>query len=553
MRGTGPLDSWPIRVATPSRRRWTTRPASRAPWLEPIALVILCALLFGFGLGDRGLAYSEGHRVGPAWEMLDAGSPATATDAWLIPHLFGTPYLRKPPGMFWAIASSSWLLGRAELASRLPSALAMTVLVLVSWRFTTRWLGHPWGLAAGAAQALFPIFWSSARSAEIEMVHASAAGCAALLLARTMLGEPRHRWLCALGSGVAVCVMALAKGPAALPLVAAIPVGACLARRSLLPLATPALALVLLIPGLALGLIALAIVGALDRNTEPVITQGVSEFLWDRSKLLRILTLPAVAWGSMLPGALALLLVPWREAADSASDPRPGRPDLLARALGLSWVLAIAAYTALGVSNPRYLLPCATLLPPLVAYGIAGLRRPADGDGFVGGRRGLARLLALFWPGVWPVILILGFAGFVVFYEGPRGRTSGDAPGAALGAILEPDAVGGATVWVDELVECRPEVLLYARTWTPALRIRWIKPLESAAVHAGDILIVRTDRHELAELERNERDRCASLVGGAAMIHSFNVHKYSFEVYRLPLTPDSQGGEPGAGGASPQP
>lgn len=485
-------------------------------WLEVLGLVALCVVMFVVGLGDRGLAYSEGHRVGPGWEMLDAGMAVESADAWLVPRLFGAPYLRKPPGMSWAIAATSGLLGTTEFAARLPSALAMVALVLVSWRVTTRWLGSPWGFAAGLAQAMFPFFWSSARSAEIEMVHAAGAGCAALLIADVMMRGHGRRWPSAIGAGIAICVMALAKGPAGVPVVLAAAIGVCVARRSVGPLARTALAWVLMVPGVVLGATAYAVFNALDRTPGPVISQDVGEFLWDGSRLWRILTLPAAAWGSMLPASLALLVVAWKRREGTGLDAAD-----VARCLGFAWLAAIVMYTVVGVSNPRYLLPAGALLPPVVAAVMAVMRR------------GVGRVLMLGSAWTWPIVLAGCFVGFLVWYEGPRGRTSGDAVGAGLGAALGMTASEGGTVWADQLVECRPEVLLYARHWAPLLRVRWIKPLETAEVRAGDVVIVRVDGHGAGEGDRTEKERCAGLLEGAVLIHEFPVHKYAFEVYRV--------------------
>ncbi|MCA9288816.1 MAG: glycosyltransferase family 39 protein [Phycisphaerales bacterium] len=525
--------------------------AALPQWAQAAGLLALCAILFVVGLGDRGLAYSEGHRVGPAWEMLDAGMPWEAGDAWLVPRLFETPYLRKPPAMMWAIATSSGLLGKTEFAARLPSAIAMAVLVLVSWRVTTRWLGSPWGLAAGAAQALFPVFWSSARSAEIEMLHAACAGIAALLVADALLRRDRLGWLSALGAGVALAGMALAKGPAGLPVVAAVLPAACIVRWSIGVIARPSLALVLVVPGLVLGLVSWAMAEALGRVHGPVITQDVGEFLWEGSKIGRILTLPGAAWASMLPAGLALFLfLPRRRAERPESGEATGLPpraERVGRVLALAWLIATLTYAAIGVSNPRYTLPAGTLLPPVVAAALALWRTRAEEGGLRGPRRGAARVLWLAWPGSWIIVLAVGFVGFLVWYEAPRGRTSGDEAGAGLAAVLErettrsPSGAGadprGPIVWADQLVECRPEVLLYARRWNPLVRARWNKPLESVEPAVGDILIVRTDRHALGDAEPTERERCTPMLGHAERVHAFDVHKYSFEVYAVRSSP----------------
>ena len=63
-----------------------------------VALVLMCVggVVYFFNLGASGFSMSEGHRVAPAWEMLADGD-------WLMPHMFEQAYMRKPPGMPWAI------------------------------------------------------------------------------------------------------------------------------------------------------------------------------------------------------------------------------------------------------------------------------------------------------------------------------------------------------------------------------------------------------------------------------------------------------------------
>ncbi len=165
---------------------------------QAVLLVAVCCAVYLPGLGSTGLSMSEGHRVIPAWEMLDdarAGEPH-----WMVPRMFGTAYLRKPPGVMWAIAGSSAVLGETEFAARLPSALAATLLTLTVWGFSTRWFGSPWGLAAGLAQALLPVMWPSGRSAEIESLHVLTTGVAGLLVLhiglcpRRRAGAGPRRW-----------------------------------------------------------------------------------------------------------------------------------------------------------------------------------------------------------------------------------------------------------------------------------------------------------------------------------------------------------------------
>lgn len=497
--------------------------AWRGSWWQVAVLLALWLTLFVVGLGDRGLAYSEGHRVGPAWEMLRAGMPWQAGDEWLVPRLFEQAYVRKPPGMSWAIALSTGLFGHTEMAARVPSAVAMLGLMVMSWWCASAWFGRAWGLVAGVTQALTPFFWSSARSAEIEMVHAGAVGLASLAMVHVMTRAGGGRWG-GVGAGVvaglAGTVMVLTKGPAGVPVIAAVLAAGCLAAMSVKVVLRAGMAAAAIVSALLLGAYGLAAWGALGRVEGPVIWQGSGEFLWDVREIDRIVTLPVVALASMMPGSLALVMVRWRGAVE---DDR----DQVARVLGLSMLLAVGLYTVIGVSNPRYTLPAAGLGPPLVAWAMARFW------GRVGSPARVWRVLCLGHPAVWAGVLGLGFIGFLRWYEGPRGRTSGDAAGAGLGAVLEPAASAGATVWVDDLVECRPEVLLYARKFTPLLEIRWRKPLDAAEVAAGDVVIVRTDRHDVPAGVEAERERCAALIAGGELLHRFEVHKFAFEVYRV--------------------
>ena len=98
---------------------------------------------------DGGLSYTEGHRAIPAWEMLESGD-------WLVTTLFDRVYLRKPPGMAWAIAGSSAVFGQTEFAARFVSAVCSTAMVLVAYGFARRWFGARWALSAGIGS---PDYW----------------------------------------------------------------------------------------------------------------------------------------------------------------------------------------------------------------------------------------------------------------------------------------------------------------------------------------------------------------------------------------------------------
>ncbi len=82
-----------------------------------------------------------GQYAATAWEMVESG-------AWLIPTLEGIPRLQKPPLVYWITAASLRLLGRSEFAARLPTALALVGLILVTRALGARLYGPSRGVAA---------------------------------------------------------------------------------------------------------------------------------------------------------------------------------------------------------------------------------------------------------------------------------------------------------------------------------------------------------------------------------------------------------------------
>jgi 4-amino-4-deoxy-L-arabinose transferase-like glycosyltransferase len=194
--------------------------------LTVLVLAAVAALIYLFKLDASGFSMSEGHRVVPGMQMLQDHD-------WFMPHMFGQAYLRKPPGMPWAIAASMSLLGPTVFAARAVSALSMLIAALASAHFARRWFGSGAGLAAGLAQLLLPWFFESGRAAEIESLNncatAVATWAAIDLLVNIRSSRPLSSiLLCTLG----VTVAALAKGPASLPVIVASCVAACAVLRT---------------------------------------------------------------------------------------------------------------------------------------------------------------------------------------------------------------------------------------------------------------------------------------------------------------------------------
>ena len=487
-------------------------------------LVLVSSAIFLPGLGSTGFSMSEGHRVIPAWEMLAdarAGEPH-----WLVPRMFETAYLRKPPGVLWAIAASSALFGETEFAARLPSALGAILLGLAVWHFATRWFGSPWGLAAGLSQVLLPVTWPSARSAEIESLHMLTTGLSCLLLIDWFARMPRTRqghWARASVLCVSLLAMLLTKGPSGVPFLGGTLVGSLLVFR-----AGRETARGLLLPML-LAIGAAALVGRLltepSLGAEPAVRQGVGAFLWERDKLLRILLISPTILVTMLPVSLALLF-PWGpDAAREREGEKGMRPGTTARVLAFAALGSLVIFEVAGVSNERYGLPLCALLTPLVAY----VARGASGA-FIGSRPAIAQAMFLRRPWGWPIVLGLGAVVFVGLLEPEQRASSGREAGIALAAYL-PD---GAEVWADEMIEARPEVLLYAVREAAqqgrAVRVRWLKPSFMPNEYPdGLLLLVRED----ALADERARFTAARGFGPLTEIARGEVHKYTFVLYRV--------------------
>ncbi len=502
---------------------------TRQLWIQALLVLLVCAAVYWPLLGRGGLAMSEGHRVVPAWEMLDSGD-------WLTPTMFEAVYVRKPPGMTWAIAASSMAFGETVWAARAVSALAATLMALGAWRVATSWFGSPWGLAAGLAMALSPQMWESGRSAEIEALNNLGTMVAALAVLGIVLGgarPARARMARALVLASGIAVMGLAKGPAGAPVVGAAVLAAGVLRWR-------ALARAELWAGLAIGAAVVAAVYVLVwRSVEasglasPVALHGTH--LWRPGHELGVLALAPTAWAWALPASLALLFA-WGPDArrEGEQNADAGERRTFALGLSLAWVLSLMVCTAIGIANARYAAPAATLAPIVVAYVVRGVA-----GGFTPRRRAIGRAMLLGRAWVWAPVLLVGAWVFIGTREASVRATSGQEAGERIAELVAEAIDGGrieapATLLADGAIEARPEVLAEAR-----------RELERRG-RGGDVRIVWTvgnwakwtpDNGVLMLLRLDEASDEPALVGeagawdGAAELGRLDVHKYTLGLY----------------------
>lgn len=486
------------------------------PLVQVVLLLAVCLVIYWPMLGKAGFSGTEGHRAIPAYHMLDSGD-------WLVPHLFGRPYLRKPPGMPWAIAGASVLFGETEFAARSVSALAATLSSLVALGFGRRWFGPAGGLYAGLCQALMPIFWSSARSADIESLMLLGVQVAALAAVDLVVSPrpTRSTGLMALLMACGIALAGLTKGPSGATAFLSTLAAVAFAARSPRPLLHPSL-----LAGLAAGLAPVALIFWMIAHRAagapaPPVTQAVDEFLWQQGKTAQVLLLAPSALVMALPGSLALLF-PWGPDAKAEHHLPPALPFPralpIARILTIAVVLSLAVLTVAGISNPRYAMPTQMLIAPVAGYfglGLTGL--------FILKRPPIARAFLLGHPLIMAGGLLVASLVLLSTAEARRTRVAGTEAGELIAHAVP----AGATIWADHLIEARPDVLWYAARAAPGLKIEW-KPLAAAPLLPPDgvFLVLRDD--EDAGDYRKYAD--AGLLASLREVSRGSVYQYSFRV-----------------------
>jgi 4-amino-4-deoxy-L-arabinose transferase-like glycosyltransferase len=105
--------------------------------------LILTAAVYLFTTTTRGIIdYDEGYYAQAAKEMAMTGN-------WVTPYVNGIRFLEKPPFLYWVTAVSFKLFGINEFALRLPTAVAVLVLVWIVMLIARRLAGNQAALIAG--------------------------------------------------------------------------------------------------------------------------------------------------------------------------------------------------------------------------------------------------------------------------------------------------------------------------------------------------------------------------------------------------------------------
>ena len=172
-------------------------------------LIVLAVWALGYlaALGSSELRSEEGHRVIPAVEMLESGD-------YLVPHIGGQPYLRKPPLINWLIAGSFKMLHvRNEWAARMPSALFVLAVAIFLALGTRDILGERGSVISALCWLTNLGMLEMGRSIEIEAVYISLF-TVALIFWLVSWQQDRSPWLTWTVPWFFLGLGLLAKGPA---------------------------------------------------------------------------------------------------------------------------------------------------------------------------------------------------------------------------------------------------------------------------------------------------------------------------------------------------
>lgn len=476
--------------------------------------------------GGSGLAKSEGHRVVPAVEMLDTGN-------YLVPHMFGQSYLRKPPGGIWAFAGAIRLTGDHVLGPRLVSAGAFLLMALGSWWFARRWFGDFAGLAAGLATVFTPTLWYGARAAELESLNNLFAALAAWTVVELAMRRSCRPWLATSALGLFVGGLMLVKGPAGLPASAGMLIGVAWAARSWRPLAAWRVWLGTGLGAMVFAGVWLGIESAVAREGLSPVRQSPAAFLFEPGAWLdRAAFGPMVFLGAM-PLALAALF-PWgpdARAEANAAGQQALRRLHLARVLTLGALAGTVLMLLAGVDNPRYAEPVIATMGPLAGWAVAGIG--ASGV-FSERRKRIGAWLTLGGPAVLAVVLLAGALVNALVIDAGTRDTSGEPAGRdAARALIEQlrrDAAHGPVVLLaDGVIEARPEILLAFREEARRLgvetQVLWVPRLTQIAQ------TTKTLPHDAgwAVLRNDRRGNESRPFGEWSMLHGASVHIYEVE------------------------
>lgn len=389
-------------------------PRSRRRFLSVTALALAGGLLYLPSFATPRLHGEEARRAIPAREMIASGN-------YVLPTVWGQPYLNKPPLYFWMIAGVASLTGEVnELSTRLPSVLATILTAIVVYALGVSLFGERAGFFAGLLFLLCLNVIGKGALGEIEP-----ALCLAVLSSIALLWWGRQgRWAALLGSGVLLGAALLLKGPVALLFFAGAGLAIAATGEGWRFLRSARLALPL---ALGIGLASIWVLLLVRQpDTQHAFGLWGAEMARSGGKSVPAaygadrLAFVGAALGAFLPSSLLLALAVGTSSGRAlAANPR-------ARFLGIVLATGFGYFLLAPGVRPRYVYP-AVPMACLLAAAWLDLALRGEGD-----RTALRRLR---WcaAAVFAASLLIGAAGIAA----PVHRIAGlDSPGAGGSLLL---------------------------------------------------------------------------------------------------------------------
>ena len=174
-----------------------------------VAVVAVCWIVLFWRLGHIGLIDDEAHYARLTQEMAAHGD-------WLVPRLDGVALIDKPVFFHWVQGVTTAVIPDAELAARLPSALAAVALFGLVWWLGTTCAGRHAGRGAWLIMATVPATFLLGRTGYLDMLFSALLFGAVALITRALITP--STWVQA-GAVICLGLAILTKGPIAAALV----------------------------------------------------------------------------------------------------------------------------------------------------------------------------------------------------------------------------------------------------------------------------------------------------------------------------------------------
>ncbi len=172
-------------------------------FVEIAVILAVCAVLFFYGLGSFGLLGADEPRYA------QIGSEMLARHDWIVPTLNGTPWLEKPPLLYWGEMAAYAVFGDHDWVARVPVSLLTSLMIFALWAFVRRRIPErALDAALIAASCIFVVGFGRGASTDMPLTACFTMGMLAWM--EWFLGG-RRAWL--LAFYVFQALGALAKGP----------------------------------------------------------------------------------------------------------------------------------------------------------------------------------------------------------------------------------------------------------------------------------------------------------------------------------------------------